>query len=251
MAKNLTFFDFWEKRNDGVEVWIDKATVNNFAVVLAYSGYLLRVTPNHLSFASALCAVMAFVAGLFLPVGQPNSSIILVYLLAQLSYAFDCADGLFARVSDAETNFGEFLDKSIDAATGMLCFGAVFGYLFRHYSALGQSGLASLVLVLGFLFIVARSSRFFALHKFNHMFHNVDEPINTSRLFSRHMLLSLMDAQASAMGILLFLLTPWGGLGFYVCQTLILSAVYLRYFRRAYLHDKASKQLMDVSRDQN
>ena len=243
--------DFWEKRNDGVEVWLDKVTVNNFAVVLAYSGYLLRVTPNHLSLASALCAVMAFAAGLVLPVGQLNSSIILIYLLAQLSYAFDCADGLFARVSDAETDFGEFLDKSIDAATGMLCFGAVFGYLFRHYSALGESGLSSLVLVLGFLFIVARSSRFFAVNKFHHMFRNVEEPSNTSRLFGRHILLSLMDAQASTMGMLSFLLTLWGGLGFYVCQTLILSAVYLRYFRRAYLHDKTSRQRMDVGRDRN
>jgi len=238
--KQLALRQFWKARNNETFVWLDRFTVNAFAPLLAYAGYVLRVTPNHLSLASGFCAVVAFIAGLFLPSDQPNSSIILLYLLVQLSYAFDCADGLFARVSNAETNFGEFLDKSIDAATGMLCFGAVFGYMFRYYSAIEQDGLANLVLIFGFLFIVARSSRHFALNKFGHMFHHVDEQYGKSRLLTGHLLLSFMDAQASAMGILLFLLTPVGALGFYACQTLILSAVYLRYFRRAYLHDKTS-----------
>ena len=241
-VKRFTLYNYWEKRNDAEDVWLDKATVNTLAVVLAYAGYLLRVTPNHLSLATAFCAVMAFVASVLLPVNQPHSSIIVLYLMAQLSYAFDCADGLFARVTDQETDFGEFLDKSIDAAAGMLCFGALFGYLFRYYSAVGQSGVASLVLVVGFLFIVARSSRYFALHKYQHMFRKIDEKFDTDLLKYRHILLSLMDFQASTMGMLLFLLTPWIGLGFYGCQTLILSAVYLRYFRRANLHDKTSRQ---------
>jgi hypothetical protein len=94
--------------------------------------------------------------------------------------------------------------------------------------------MANLVLVVGFLFIVARSSRHFALNKFSHMFHPADEPNSAGRRLIPQILLSFMDAQASAMGILLFLLTPAGALAFYGCQTLVLSAVYLRYFRRAY-----------------
>jgi phosphatidylglycerophosphate synthase len=236
--KRLSLNHFWGTRNNGTFVWLDRITVNTLAPLLAYAGYVLRLTPNHLSIASGLCAAVAFIASLVLPSDQPNSSIILLYLFVQLSYAFDCADGLFARVAKAETNFGEFLDKSIDAATGMLCFGAVFGYMFRHYSAIEEDGLANLILIFGFLFIVARSSRHFALDKFGHMFHLASEPNGARRGLIGHTLLSLMDAQASAMGILLFLLTPLGALGFYACQTLILSTVYLRYFRRAYLHDK-------------
>lgn len=237
----LALRQFWERRNSETYVWLDRLTVNNFAPILAYAGHVLRVTPNHLSAASAICAVAALIAGFLLPADQPSFSIILLYLLVQLSYAFDCADGLLARVSGGETDFGEFLDKSIDAATGMLCFGAVFGYMFGSYETLGQDGMANLVLVVGFLFIVARSSRHFALNKFSHMFHQADEPNGAGRRLIPHILLSFMDAQASAMGILLFLLTPAGALAFYACQTLVLSAVYLRYFRRAYVLDTTAR----------
>jgi hypothetical protein len=109
----LALHQFWERRNSETYVWLDRLTVNNFAPLLAYAGHVLRVTPNHLSAASAICAVAALIAGFLLPADQPNFSIILLYLMVQLSYAFDCADGLLARVSGAESDFGEFLDKAL------------------------------------------------------------------------------------------------------------------------------------------
>ena len=117
--KELGFGHFWRYRNSGDPVWLDRYTVNNVAIILAYLSYQIGATPNRLSLASGLSGILVFAVSLRLPTESPALSILTIYLLAQVSYAFDCADGQLARAIGKETEFGEFLDKSIDTASGM------------------------------------------------------------------------------------------------------------------------------------
>ncbi len=236
--KELGFGHFWRYRNSGDPVWLDRYTVNNAAVILAYLSYQIGATPNRLSLASGLSGILVFAVSLWLPTESPALSILTIYLLAQVSYAFDCADGQLARAIGKETEFGEFLDKSIDTASNTLCFGALFAYLYRLYSTIEQTMLVNFILFVGFLFILVRTSRFFALHKYRHMFNAKDRPSCLKRRLGAKLTISFMDHQASLFAILAFLYSSYLGLSLFICQTIVLGVVYLRYFIRAYSVDR-------------
>ena len=53
-----------------------------------------------------------------------------------------------------------------------------------------------------------------------------------------HVLSSLMDHQMSLFGMLLFLFSPLLGFALFAGQTALMTAVYLRYFHRAYRIDR-------------
>ena len=90
--------------------------------------------PNQVSFASGVTAFVAFLLGISLPPDQVLVPILLIYGTSQLSYVFDCADGLLARVTGAMSEFGDFFDKSIDIAAFTLLFGGFFAYLGMNHT---------------------------------------------------------------------------------------------------------------------
>ena len=237
-ARKLEFLDFWKQRNVGDSVWIDKYTANNLSIIIAYRSYLLNIGPNHLSCLSGSFSIFAFIFALLLPADNINFSVFIIYAMAQFSYLLDCADGQLARTSGQESDFGAFLDHGIDIVSAFFQFGALFCYLFRYFSAIGDVSLAELSLLIGFLFLSARSSRFFSMQYFIHMFSYMERKNRGQQSVVEHVLSSFMDHQMSLIGMFVFLISPLLGFAFFASQTVIITAIYLRYFYRAYGIDR-------------
>ena len=162
MSKTLTFSTFWEQRNSKTIIFLDRVTINNISVFVAFVSYKLGVTANQLSLASGIFGAFAFLAALFLPPDQIFLSVVAIYLLSQASYLFDCADGQLARTTKTTSEFGAFLDLGIDISSMFLSLGSIFIYAYRHFKYFGFFNEADLFLLVGFVFIGVRTSRFFA-----------------------------------------------------------------------------------------
>lgn len=233
------FGQFWRERNAGDPVLLDQYSVNNVSIFIAYLSSVLRVTPNQLSVLSAAFSVCAFVAALLLPPSELEMSILLIYTLSQLSYMLDCADGQLARATNQTSEFGDFLDKGMDVASRFMAFGGAFAFLYRHAHAVGDLATAHASLLVGFLFLLAGAARFLAWQKFVHMYGSRDRRTRKPPGLAPRLLASLMEHQMSLAGILLFLVSPSGGFLLFGVQTIILAAVYVRYFVRARRIDPA------------
>ena len=103
--------------------------------------------------------VAGFLAAFVLPAGTPAVSIAVIVILAELAFVLDCADGLLARVTGKATPFGDLLDHTLDIASQSFALGAIFVYAHRAGLAEQDFGLAGAALAIGFLFLVARSTR--------------------------------------------------------------------------------------------
>lgn len=230
---------FWRERNASDPVLLDQYSVNNVSFFVAYLSSLLRVTPNQLSVLSAVFSVCAFAAALFLPPGELAMPILLIYALSQFAYLLDCADGQLARATNQTSEFGAFLDKGVDVASRFLAFGGAFAFLYRHALAAGDLATAHASLLVGFLFLLAGAARFLAWQKFVHMYGGRESRTRKSPGLAQRLVVSLMDHQLSLAGILLFLVSPFAGFLLFGVQTIILAAVYVRYFVRARRIDPA------------
>ena len=113
--------------------------------------YLLRntpITPNQVTFASALiaagaCAMFAFQPGCWLWV-------VAAALVFEFSFVLDCADGMLARLRKIASPLGHLLDFLMDELKAMLLYGAVTVRMWR------ETGDERLLIVgLGALFCVA------------------------------------------------------------------------------------------------
>ena len=130
------------------------------------------------------------------PAAEPASSLFWVFALGQLAYLLDCADGQLARATGQQSTFGAFLDKGIDIAGTDLVFGGVFAFLYRHFATAGETESAELSLAIGFLFLLARTSRFFAWQNFVHVYRNREKSrVRDAPGLVHHIALSLMDQQ--------------------------------------------------------
>ena len=96
-----------------------------------------------------------------------------------------------------------------------------------------------MALLLGFLFILIRTSRFFTLQTFKHTFAEAAQPSKSEQGLLQRLLISFMDTQSSLFGMLLFLLSPALAFGFFLTQALVLALAYVRYFLRAIPTDEA------------
>jgi len=232
----LSFSTLWNRRNLEESVFLDRITANNASVLIAFVAYKLGVTPNQLSVASGISSLFAFCAAVSLPPDQIIPSVVTIFLLSQVSYLFDCADGQLARATGRETDFGDFLDKGIDIATSFLSFGAFFAYAYKHLKHLDYVELSEYFLLIGFLFVCARTSRFFVWQKFMMLLPQVyhSSKIKDNAIIS--LLKSFMDHQFSLFNMLVFLLSPLACLCIFAGQAVILSTVYINYFRRAWIN---------------
>jgi len=230
---NKSFSHLWAHRHDGVTLAIDRLVPYNLAVLIVYGSARIGLTPNLVSFLSGGIAFIAFVLGISLPHDQGYMPILLIYGTSQLSYVFDCADGQLARATNAMSRFGDFLDKGVDIASFTLLFGGFFAYLYRHFVAAGDSDAAVRWLLLGFLFLLARISRFAVWQRLE-----VELGVENAEKASGDgggvmALKNFMDMQVSLFGMLLFPLAPDLTYALFAMQTVVLAVVYVRYFFRA------------------
>lgn len=230
---NVTFAEFWARRHDGVTLVVDRLVPCNLAAFVAHGSARAGLTPNQVSLASGVSAFVAFVFGIFLAPDQALAPILLIYGASQLSYVFDCADGLLARVTGTVSKFGEFFDKSIDIAAFTLLFGGFFAYLYRHLVAVGDPEAAVRWLLLGFLFLLARASRFSVWQRLEAEYGTESAERATGDGRFVVVLKNFMDLQVSLFGMLLFPFAPDAAYALFAIQTAILAAVYARYFSRA------------------
>lgn len=112
--KDINWFTEWIARPPG-------------AVVV----YLLRntrITPNQITFASALVAAAACAMFIFLPGWEWLVAAALVF---EFSFVLDCADGQLARLRRVASPVGHLLDFLMDELKAMLLFGSIAVRLWR------------------------------------------------------------------------------------------------------------------------
>jgi len=228
-----TLGQLWQSRHESVDLIVDRALPYNLSTLVVYFAARMGITPNTVSFASGASAFMAFMFGLLLPASQPLMPIVLIYLVSQLAYVLDCADGQLARATGTASKYGDFLDKSVDIAAFTLIFGGYFGFLYRHLSATGNVAGAESWLLLGFLFLMARTSRFAIWQRIQI---EVGEKETKSADKDGPIVLVLknfMDMQVSLLGLLLYPFAPTLCFLVFAAQAALMAAVYVRYFVRA------------------
>ena len=92
------------------------------AAVVVYVLAKTRVTPNQVTFASALVAAAAGAMLVLLP---GHAWLIAAMLVFELSFVLDCADGQLARHRQIASPLGHLLDFLMDELKAMLIFGCV------------------------------------------------------------------------------------------------------------------------------
>lgn len=224
---------FWHTQNINDPLLLDRYSVNNVSIFVAYASYKLGFTPNQLSVASGVFSGFAFLSALILPPDSLTLSILAIFVLSQSSYLLDCADGQLARATNTESEFGAYLDVGIDVTSAMLSFGSLFCYLFRYHYDSGNYFLGDVSVLVGFLFILTRTSRFFLMQNFINIFKQREIDLRKQRSFAEGLGGSFMDQQMSLFGMLLFLVSASSGFALYIAQSIILGAVAVRYFLRA------------------
>lgn len=234
MTGAYRFSKFWAERNVGDFVVLDQLTLHNASVFVAYACYRLGITPNQLSWSSGVFSFFAFVCAVLLPPDRLFLAVGLIYLFSQLSYLLDCADGQLARSSDTETKFGAFLDKGVDIFGFILHFGAFFAFLYRHHAAQGNQDVANLALAVGFVFLLARTSRFLTWQNFVHIYDDQHRESQGKDGFGVLVMKSGMEHQFSLFLMPFFLLSPGASFVLFGIQSVIFFGAYFRYFLRVY-----------------
>jgi len=230
----LSFSTLWNQRSLGESVFFDRITADNVSILIAFVAYKLGVTPNQLSVASGIFSLFAFCAAVSLPPDQIIPSVVTIFLLSQVSYLFDCADGQLARATGRASDFGDFLDKGIDIASSFLSFGAFFAYVYRHFTHHDNVELANYFLLVGFLYVCAKTSRFFVWQNFMKSLPQTYHSTKIKDNAIKSLLKSLMDHQFSLFNMLVFLLYPLACLSIFAGQAVIIGTIYINYFRRAW-----------------
>lgn len=194
-APAVTLIDFWKHRNAGDVSLLDRYSIHNVSFAVAYLAHRSRLTPNQLSILSGVFSLPAFGLSLVLPAADLFSAVLWIFGFAQFAYLLDCADGQLARATGQESDFGAFLDKGMDVASTFLALGSVFIFTYRHYAAQNDLSTANWVLLVGFVFLFARSARFFLWQKFVDFYRDRESVISMLPLPAHHLLASLMDYQ--------------------------------------------------------
>lgn len=228
-----SFGYFWTRRHEGVTLLIDRYVAYNLSVFATFCSARAGLTPNHVSLISVAFAAVAFLLGVFLPAGDMLSSVAMIYAASQIAYVFDCADGQLARATDTTSKYGDFFDKSIDIISNTLIFGGYFAFLYRHFVTIDEPGTAPSWLLLGFFFLTARAARFAVWQRLEAEHGPALSGQETREGMAVALLKNFMDMQVSLFGMLLFPFVPELAFALFSTQTLILAAVYVRYFARA------------------
>lgn len=127
--------------------WFTEWIARPPAAVVVYLLRNTRITPNQVTFLSAIIAAGACAMFIFLP---SWGGLVAAAAVFELSFVLDCADGQLARHRKIASPIGHLLDFLMDELKAMLLFASVAARLWR------ESGDERLLLVgLGGLFCLA------------------------------------------------------------------------------------------------
>ena len=140
MPKKYSYNDFWEMRGRR-SIWFTKNISYRMGALIALIASRVGVSPNTVSLMSGLITVLSSVWAFY--IGSDDWVALVILLVGlQLGYAFDCADGPLARVTNRQSRFGILMDKLVDLSSGMifpcvLAFGAGSFYWDKHLMTFG------------------------------------------------------------------------------------------------------------------
>ena len=125
------------------------ATIFNrkLSIIITKYSAILGITPTQMNFLSFLCVLISA----YLVIRVNHSLFIVAAIMAQLSLTLDCCDGELARLYNKASNWGGFVDASLDRISELIIFLAL-SYAFyiqtgNHYAWLyGMLSLASIYL---------------------------------------------------------------------------------------------------------
>jgi phosphatidylglycerophosphate synthase len=109
--------------------WFTEWIARPPAAVLVYALRNTRVTPNQVTFASAVVAALACAQFVFC-LGWAGAAC--AALVFELSFVLDCVDGQLARVRKLASPVGHLLDFLMDELKAMLLLGSVSVRLWRE-----------------------------------------------------------------------------------------------------------------------
>jgi phosphatidylglycerophosphate synthase len=108
--------------------WFTEHVARPPAAVVVYAVRNTRVTPNQVTFASALIAAGA---GVMLALLPGWTWLVVAALVFEFSFVLDCADGQLARLRKTASPLGHLLDFLMDELKAMFIFGCVAIRLWR------------------------------------------------------------------------------------------------------------------------
>ncbi len=234
--KDKPDFDaIWAKRGSGFTTAFSRATTSHSAALVAIVSAWRGMTPNHLTVLSCLAGVAAFIIAFFLPTGQPVISVIVLFVVAELAFVLDCADGNLARGTNSATRFGGYFDHTLDVVSQTCALAAIFVFAYRTGLASNNASLAHAALIIGFVFLLVREARHFAVHLFQEMFSPERAPAGSSHTMATAVTLlkSLHTYQASMLAVLVYLASPIASLVIFGIQAGLLVISILRHIGRA------------------
>jgi hypothetical protein len=130
--------------------WFTEWVARPPAAVLVYALRSTRITPNQVTF---LSAVVCAAAGAMFALLDGHLWLIAAALVFELSFVLDCVDGQLARLRKTSSPLGHLLDFLMDEIKAMLVFGCVTVRLWRQEPA--GEGDWLLLVGLGGLFCLA------------------------------------------------------------------------------------------------
>ncbi len=235
MKDKPDFNAIWAKRGAGFTTAFSRVTTSHSAALVAFVSSWLGMRPNHLTLLSCLAGVAAFIIAFFLPTGQPVISVIVLFVVAELVFVLDCADGILARGTNSTTRFGGYFDHTLDVISQTCALAAIFVFAYRAGLASNNAEFAHAALIIGFLFLLAREARHFAVHLFQEMFSQERAPLGSSLIMATAVTLlkSLHTYQVSMLAVLVYLASPIASLVIFGIQAGLLVISMLRHIGRA------------------
>lgn len=103
--------NFKEKRKKDYQESLLFKIARMFSYPLVRIAYYTPITPNQLSFLSFICLLMA--SGLII-FGRDNIYLTFAGFLCYISFVFDRMDGEIARLKELGSNYGAWLDGTLD-----------------------------------------------------------------------------------------------------------------------------------------
>jgi phosphatidylglycerophosphate synthase len=228
----ISLRQFWQGRNLDSQLLLDRLTTHNVSIFIAYAGYRLNLTANHISAGSGLFSLLALIAAATMGTESATIPVLTIFALSQVSYILDCADGQLARATGTTSPFGAFLDRAMDLVGIQLQYSAFFIFLYRYYMAAGATFEAQVWLFGGLAFVFFYLARFTVWQFFLHLMPETYEDSKSDPSVASEILKGLIDHQIVVLTMLVFLISPIACLAIYAFQALLLCAIWLRYFKR-------------------
>lgn len=228
----IPLMQFWRGRNLDSQLLLDRLTVHNVSILFAYAGYRLNLSANHISAGSGLFSLLALIAAATMGTDSATVPVLTIFALSHFSYMLDCADGQLARATGTTSPYGAFLDRAMDLVGIQLQYSAFFIFLYRYYMAAGSTFEAQLWLFGGLAFVFFYLARFTVWQFFLHLMPETYEDSKGTPNVASEILKCLIDHQVVVLTMLVFLISPMACLAIFTFQTLLLCAIWLRYFKR-------------------